>query len=79
MMQSMATSDVDNFRMNLRPLCAGKQAKIAEQAGISPVYLSRILNGHNSPTIDVACDLARAVGQPIGSLLSKPRKRNGAA
>ena len=44
------------------------QEKIAEQAGITVVYLSKIENGHVRPTIDLLQALCSAVDFDLGSL-----------
>ena len=44
------------------------QEKIAEQAGITVVYLSKIENGHVRPTIDLLQALCSAVDCDLGGL-----------
>ena len=66
----MTPPDSDFFRTNLRPLVNGNQEKIAQSAGISRKHLSKILNGHVNPSLDVACRLAQAVETPLGTLVS---------
>lgn len=65
---NMASVETRQFRTNLRPLVDGRIESVAAAAGISRVYLSKILNGHCTPSLDVASDLARAVGVSLGSL-----------
>lgn len=44
------------------------QEKIAEQAGITVVYLSKIENGHVHPTIDLLQTLCDAINCDLGNL-----------
>ncbi len=74
-MQLMATETL-NFRKNLGSLCAeyGAVQRIATQAGISRVFLSRIIHGHATPTIEVAASIARAAGLSLSDLIGPPEK-----
>ena len=44
------------------------QETVAEQAGITAIYLSKIENGHVKPTIDLLENLCLAVGTDISFL-----------
>lgn len=67
----MAKRDAAAFQRNLRRLCAGRQAAVAKSAGISLVFLNRIINGHASPSLAVACDIARALSVELADLLER--------
>lgn len=68
----MASKARENFRANLLPRVNGNQATVADHAGISREYLSRILHGHVNLSMDVAERLAGAVGCDLPSLLAEP-------
>lgn len=70
----MASVDVERFRASVKARCEkhGAIQKLATAAGISRVYLSEILNGHKGPSLDVALDVARALGVSIDDLTSPP-------
>jgi transcriptional regulator with XRE-family HTH domain len=71
MMQPAQRRQVRNFRKNLAILCAdhGAITLTAAAAGITRVYLSRIIHGHSVPTLGVAGDLADALAVPLGDLV----------
>ena len=46
------------------------QEAAAEAAEITPIYLSKIENGHAKPTLDTLAALCGAVGCDLGTLLS---------
>ena len=46
------------------------QEYVAEQAGITVVYLSKIENGHVKPTIDVPDAICDAIGCDVSSLFN---------
>ena len=49
-----------------------RQNAIAEQAGVSPETLSRILTGgHANPRIDTVVAITHAVGENVGHLLGE--------
>jgi len=48
-----------------------KHSIIAEDAGITPATLSRILNGRSHPHFDVVVRIAQAVGENVGHLLGE--------
>ncbi|MGH7744294.1 MAG: helix-turn-helix domain-containing protein [Candidatus Dormibacteria bacterium] len=72
-------SSAEQFRRNVAALCAalGGIQRVATEAGISRVYLSRIIHGHAQPTIGVAGRIADAVGLPLGDLFRPLGKRRG--
>jgi thiol-disulfide isomerase/thioredoxin/transcriptional regulator with XRE-family HTH domain len=52
-----------NFRENLAALCAGygQVQRLADEAKLSRVYLSRLIHGHCVPSLDVAARIATRV------------------
>jgi transcriptional regulator with XRE-family HTH domain len=51
---------------------SGKKHRIiAEDAGITPSTLSRILNGRSQPHFEVVVRIAQAVGENVGHLLGE--------
>lgn len=75
-MQAVAELDIDHFRENVRALCSerGAQRRLAEAVKISPPYLSDVLRGLKSPSLDIAYDIARALGVGLDTL-GMPRKK----
>lgn len=75
-MQEMAQPETRNFAANLAALCAehGEVQRIATKADITRVYLSKIIHGRATPTIEVASKIAEALGLPLGELLKSPRQ-----
>lgn len=68
----MAQRDLTFFQRNVKRLCEGRQAAIAKKAKISLVFLNKICNGHSSPSLPVACDIARALQVELAELVSSP-------
>ncbi len=63
-----------HFRANVKAIAKARGvAKLAKDAGITRVYLSRIIAGNCNPSISVAIDLAAACGASLGDLLA-PQK-----
>lgn len=77
----MAHRQTEVFRHNLAALCSehGRIQEIADKANLSRVFLSRIINGHAVPTLDVAARIADAAKMPLSGLLKKSRKNLAAA
>ena len=73
----MAQAETEIFRGTLASLCAehGKIQEIADSAGLSRVFLSRIINGHAVPTLDVAARIAKAAKMQLSDMLKKSRKK----
>jgi hypothetical protein len=73
-MQDMAKTDVQNFRDNVAALCdeRGALGRLAANAKISRVFLSKILNGHSTPSLGVAIDISRSVGVSLDMLALPP-------
>ena len=46
--------------------------EIAENAGISHTYLSRVLNGKSDPTLSMCEKIAAALGTSLEALLAEP-------
>ena len=73
----MPQAETERFRRNLAHACHAHGAiqRIADEAGVSRVFVSRIINGHASPSLDMAARLARAAGFSLGDAVEKsPRK-----
>jgi transcriptional regulator with XRE-family HTH domain len=64
-----------NFRENLAALCAGygQVQRLADEANLSRVYLSRLIHGHCVPSLDVAARIATAAKVPLSAMLKKSR------
>ncbi len=75
-MQAVADIDMSNFRENLAYLCAerGSRKQLAERAGISREYFQEVLAGRKSPGLDVAYNIAEAIGVGL-DLLKLPHKK----
>jgi transcriptional regulator with XRE-family HTH domain len=46
--------------------------QVAELAGVTPAYLSRLENGHVSPTVATLAKLVAAMGETMATLFSEP-------
>lgn len=70
----MARVEIENFRRNVASQCAGfgEKVKLAESAGISAVYLSRIIHGHSDPSYEIALQIADALNIQLHELSRKP-------
>ena len=77
----MAHVKTERFRKNLEVICSehGQVQAIASKAGLSRVYVSRIIHGRSIPTLDVAAKIADAVGIPLSALLEKTSRNLAAA
>lgn len=77
------TREAINFRDNVGSLCEehGEIQRIADKAGISRVYLSKIIHGRATPTLDIAAQIATALDMPLASLLGSkmPKKAKATA
>lgn len=73
----MARREVVLFRKNVGILCEehGRIQGVADQANISRVYLSKIINGHSTPTIEIALQIADALGYSLADLMSPHPKK----
>ena len=76
----MARIEVENFRHNVGTLCAeyGEVQRIAVKAGITRAYLSKVIHGRATPSMEVALDISEAVEIDMALLmesLSKFAKR----
>lgn len=61
------------FRLKLSAAIAGEsQRHFAERAGISYVFLNRILKGHSNPTLETCDKIADALGFKLEELLADP-------
>jgi len=72
----MARKEVVCFQKNLEVLCKehGRIQEVASAAGVSRVFLSRVIHGHAVPTIEIALRIADAVGVSLSDLLSTRQK-----
>lgn len=72
----MARIEVEHFRKNVAKLCAGygEVQRIAVKAGITRAYLSKVIHGRATPSIDVALDIAEALELDLGVLFESPTK-----
>lgn len=63
---------------NYRKAAKKTQETVAEYAGITAVYLSKIENGHVHPTIDLLYDICSIVGCDIGDIFQdvSPSSKN---
>ena len=69
---------IDTFRARLREAMerAGvSQRELAEKAGTSYSGINRILQGRQTPTLELADRLADSVGIPLENLLQKNSRR----
>lgn len=75
-MMFTAKNQVDNFRENLKSLCAGYGAvtSLAQHLGIHRVTMSKIVNGHGDVTMDQAQGIAGFYGVELSDLLLPPSK-----
>ena len=55
------------------------QGKVAENAGISRVFLNRVLQGHSEPTLPIAEKIATATGSSLATILRKSKNRAAVA
>lgn len=49
---------------------------LADLVGIERSYLSRILHGHHSPSLDLMEKIANACGEPLFELLNPNMEKN---
>ncbi len=70
----MASRKAENFRRNIAILCDGygNVQKLASQAGITRVYLSKIIHGKAEPSLEIAVALADAAGRTMEELFVRP-------
>jgi transcriptional regulator with XRE-family HTH domain len=66
-----------NWRKRLRhaiDLSRRKQASIAEQAGVTPETLSRVIHGiHAQPQFETVVAIIHATGESVGWILREPQ------
>lgn len=77
----MPQAETERFRKNLYNACLphGAVQRIADSAGLSRVFVSRIIHGHADPSLDVAVKLAKAAGFSLGEMVEKSPKKLAAA
>jgi transcriptional regulator with XRE-family HTH domain len=49
-----------------------KQGKVAEDAGISPQFMSELISGSKKPSVDTLLDISDILGVPVNSLYFPP-------
>ena len=59
------TTEVGSRLRQLRDAQELSGREVAERAGVSPSYLSRLENGHLSPTITTLARIVQALGEPL--------------
>lgn len=72
----MAKPQVENFRHNVGVLCAahGEIQRVADRSGITRVYLSKIIHGHATPSLDIALAIAEGLDFALAELMAPPRQ-----
>jgi transcriptional regulator with XRE-family HTH domain len=70
----MAQAETVQFRDNLARLSSGRGGiqRLAARIGITRVYLSKLIHGHQCPTLDTAARIANNLGVPLDDLISGP-------
>jgi transcriptional regulator with XRE-family HTH domain len=73
----MPRAEIEAFRSNVAARCAGhgEKVRLAESAGISAVFLSKIINGHSEPSYETALKIAEALKVPLWELSGTPGKK----
>jgi DNA-binding XRE family transcriptional regulator len=74
-MQEMAAADLDNFRVNVKSLCAeyGELKAMADAVGVTRQYLGNMLNGSYRPSMDLVIAISEHVELPISTLFLPPK------
>ena len=71
--RSLATDGEVGPRLRqLREQKAMSAREVAELAGVSPAYLSRLENGRVSPTVATLARLVAAMGETMATLFQEP-------
>lgn len=72
----MAQSAVESFAKNLTELTKpyGSVSRLAEYMGWSRVYMSRVIHGHASVSMEDAEKIAHHLGFDLSDLLQPPKK-----
>jgi transcriptional regulator with XRE-family HTH domain len=72
----MPRKEIERFRENVAARCTGHgdKVRLAEEAKISAVFLSKIINGHSEPSYETALKIAEALGVPLSELSAPPKK-----
>lgn len=71
---------LDNFALNLRDAMERNGitgAELARRSGLHFVTVSRVLNGHLSPTVETCEKLAQAAGMRPDTAFLEPAKKSG--
>lgn len=71
----MAVVDLDNFRVNVKSLCAeyGELKAMADAVGVTRQYLGNMLIGTYTPSIDLALAISDYVKLPLSTLFLPPK------
>ncbi len=70
----MPKNAVDSFRLSIIALCKGRQEKVAKKAGISRVFLNKILQGHSEPSLETAAKIAAALNISLDEAITSVSK-----
>lgn len=72
----MAHKQTTHFRANLAAFCSerGDIQSLATKAGLSRVYLSRIINGHAEPSLEIASRIADAAEVPLSVMIASRKE-----
>lgn len=70
----MAQVETEYFRRNLAAICEGygNLNRVAESAGISRGFISRVIHGKCTPNLEVAAQIAQGAGLTLSTMLRAP-------
>ena len=71
---------LDNFLINLRDAMTQQgvnSMQLSKQSGVHYVTISRILNGHLNPSVDICERLAKGVGLRPDTVFLEPLEKSG--
>ena len=70
----MSEKDFSTFRDNVRLLITSEgitQSQLAEKIGISESYMSRIMTGERTPSLDVVFSISKRYKRKMDDLINK--------
>lgn len=70
----MSQTAVDSFRLAIVAHCKGRQEQVAKEAGISRVFLNKILQGHSEPSLETAAKIATALNISLDEAITSASK-----
>lgn len=72
----LAHRQTERFRKNLGTVCRehGAIQKIADDAGMTRAYVSNIIHGKVSPSLENSAKIADAIGLTLTDLLADPKE-----